>query len=165
MSEDVSFQAYQQLDAWTQTSFAHVTEDTADNYRTFGQKMDVDPNNPNVVYVGTPQNGLFVTTDGGTTWQSVSAVPVSQTDGSGVYPASPGSYRSGSWYDGRKDQYHLCFSYGNGVYESTNVAPHGHIERGPSSVEYAAVSSTASIMRSAATVRRSGATRTAHGRN
>ena len=23
-----------------------------------GQKMAVDPNNPNVVYVGTPQNGL-----------------------------------------------------------------------------------------------------------
>jgi len=82
--------------------------------------MDVDPNNPNVVYVGTPQNGLFVTTDGGTTWQSVSAVPVSQTMVAASIPASPGSYSIGSWYDGRKDQYHLCFKLCNGVYESTN---------------------------------------------
>ena len=38
--------------------------------------MAIDPNNPNMVYVGTPQNGLFVTTNGGASWQSVSAVPV-----------------------------------------------------------------------------------------
>ena len=43
----------------------------------YGQKMAIDPNNPNIVYVGTPLNGLFVTTNGGTTWQSVSGVPVS----------------------------------------------------------------------------------------
>ena len=55
-----------------------------------GQKMAIDPNNPNVVYVGTPQNGLFVTTDGGTTWQSVSAVPVSLTDQRRHYPGITG---------------------------------------------------------------------------
>ena len=52
--------------------------------------MAVDPENPNVVYVGTPQNGLFVTTNGGATWQSVSAVPVSLTDSSGNYPGITG---------------------------------------------------------------------------
>src|SRR5581483_6726397 len=42
---------------WTQTSFAQVTESPKDSFRGYGQKMAVDPNNPNVVYVGTPQNG------------------------------------------------------------------------------------------------------------
>ena len=57
---------------WTKTSFAQVVEDPNVDYRINGQKMAVDPHNPNVVYVGTPQNGLFVTTDGGASWQSVS---------------------------------------------------------------------------------------------
>src|SRR5262249_37174128 len=60
--------------SWTQTNFAQVTESPNDAYRMDGQKIAVDPNNPNVVYVGTPQNGLFVTTDGGNTWTEVSAV-------------------------------------------------------------------------------------------
>ena len=51
--------------------------------------MAIDPNNPNIVYVGTPQNGLFVTTNGGATWQSVSAVPVSRRI-HGDYPGITG---------------------------------------------------------------------------
>jgi len=75
---------------WTQTAFAQVTESANDAYRMDGQKMAVDPNNPNVVYVGTAQNGLFVTTNGGASWQSVSGVPVSAKDSSGVYPGITG---------------------------------------------------------------------------
>src|SRR5271166_1855515 len=48
---------------WTQTSFSQVSENANDAYRGLGQKMAVDPDNPNVVYVGSPQNGLFVTTN------------------------------------------------------------------------------------------------------
>ena len=77
---------------WTQTNFAQVSEDPNDPYRINGQKMAIDPNNPNVVYVGTPQNGLFVTRMAGVTWQSVSAVPVSATDASGEYPGITGIY-------------------------------------------------------------------------
>ena len=75
---------------WTKTAFAQVTENPNDPYRMNGQKMAVDPNNPNVVYVGTPQNGLFVTTDGGASWQKVSAVPVSAQDASWQYPGITG---------------------------------------------------------------------------
>jgi photosystem II stability/assembly factor-like uncharacterized protein len=64
---------------WTETAFAQVTESPNDGYRFFGQKMAVDPNNPNIVYVGTPQNGLWVTTNGGSTWSQVTAVPVNPT--------------------------------------------------------------------------------------
>src|SRR6516165_7901041 len=76
---------------WTQTSFA-PTGDTASDatYKLDGQKMAVDPNNPNVVYVGTTKNGLFVTTNGGSSWQSVSAVPLSLPDSSGDNPGFSG---------------------------------------------------------------------------
>src|SRR5262249_47185617 len=43
---------------WTKTAFAHVSENPNDAYRMNGQKMAVDPHNANVVYVGTPQNGM-----------------------------------------------------------------------------------------------------------
>ena len=109
MYEGYVFKSTNKGTTWTQTSFAPVTEpDPNDPYRIYGQKMAIDPNNPNVVYVGTPQNGLFVTTNGGASWQSVSAVPVSATDSSGDYPGITGivfdpalrRYR-------RKNQHHL----------------------------------------------------------
>ena len=52
--------------------------------------LAIDPNNPNVVYVGTPQNGFFVTQDGGLTWKSVSAVPLALKDSSGGNPGITG---------------------------------------------------------------------------
>lgn len=59
--------------------------------RYYGQKMAVDPINPNVVYYGSEQNGLFVTTDGGNTWSVVSGVPTAQgwqgnTNAYGTWP-------------------------------------------------------------------------------
>ena len=66
---------------WTQTSFAQVNPNSSanpnDSFAQYGQKMAIDPNNPNIVYVGTELNGLFVTTNGGTTWSSVTQVPAS----------------------------------------------------------------------------------------
>ena len=53
---------------WTQTSFAQVSADPNASTRQYGQKIAIDPNNPNIVYVGTPRNGLWVTTNGGTSW-------------------------------------------------------------------------------------------------
>src|SRR6266540_2780836 len=75
---------------WTKPAFSPVVADANDPYRMNGQKLAVDPNNPDVVYVGTPQSGLFVTTDGGASWQSVSGVPVSAQDGSGLFPGITG---------------------------------------------------------------------------
>ena len=103
----------------------------------YGQKMAVDPNNPNVVYVGTPQNGLFVTTDGGASWQSVSAVPVSAKDGSGVYPGITGiEFDPALGVTGGKTNTIFAASYGNGVYESTNGGASWSAIGGPSNVEY-----------------------------
>ena len=77
--------------SWTKTAFAQVTEDPERSLPDEGQKMAIDPNNPNVVYVGTPQNGLFVTTDGGASWQKRSAVPVSGQDAAATIRALPAS--------------------------------------------------------------------------
>ena len=41
-------------------------------FARLAKKMAVDPANPDVVYVGTPENGVFVTTDGGATQESAS---------------------------------------------------------------------------------------------
>ena len=129
---------------WTQTAFAQVTESPNDAYRMNGQKMAIDPNNPNVVYVGTPQNGMFVTTDGGATWQSVAAVPVSATDTNGQYPGITGIvFDPTSGVTNGKTNTIYASSFGNGVFESTNGGlSWTALSGGPSDVEYATVSTS-----------------------
>ncbi|HEY8153971.1 MAG TPA: hypothetical protein VII72_07580 [Myxococcota bacterium] len=60
---------------WARTSFSRVPMDANDSYRTSGEKMAVDPINPDVVYLGTQSNGLWVTTTGGRSWVQESNVP------------------------------------------------------------------------------------------
>ena len=153
---------------WTQTSFAQVSDGSNDAYRIDGQKMAIDPNNPNIVYVGTPDKGLFVTTNGGVTWQQVSAVPASPADSSGVYPGM-----SGILFDpviggttGGNTNTIFASSYGNGVYESTNAgATWTHLTGGPSNVVIATVSPTGAYYAIGDGGRISGAMQTIHGRN
>jgi len=88
MFDGYVFKSTNQGTTWTQTSFAQVNPYTAanpnDGYAQFGPKMAIDPNNPNIVYVGTTTSGLFVTHDGGVTWQSVSQVPASTSAITGI---------------------------------------------------------------------------------
>src|SRR5262249_22983937 len=103
------------------------------------QKMAVDPSNPNVVYVGTPSNGLFVSSDGGTTWGSVSAIPAGAVPGiTGItFDPALGGVTNG------KTNTIFASSGGNGVYESTDAgATWAKLAGGPTTVEYATVSST-----------------------
>lgn len=125
---------------WTQTSFTQVTANPNDSYAQYGQKMAIDPNNPNIVYVGTPSNGLWVTQDGGTTWQKVAQVPASSA-ASGITgilfdPAVGGAI-------GGVTQTIFAESNGNGVYHSTNGgASWTLLSGGPTTIVNAAVSST-----------------------
>src|SRR4051794_16225437 len=75
---------------WVNTAFSHVVQDPNDANRMIGQKMAVDPANPDVVYAGTGQDGLFVTTDGGASWHSVTSVPSSSEGPGGLYPGISG---------------------------------------------------------------------------
>ena len=130
---------------WTQTSFAQVSRRVPnDSLRRYGQKMAVDPNNPNIVYVGTPQNGLWVTTNGGQNW-SEGQRDSGQRIQNGRYPGITGILFDpaiGGVVNG-VTQTIFASSYGNGVYESTNGgSTWTKLSGGPTNVEYAAVSST-----------------------
>jgi hypothetical protein len=60
---------------WARTGFAQISGLSPNaTIKEMGRFMAVDPANANVCYVGTPANGVFVTTNGGTTWSAVSAV-------------------------------------------------------------------------------------------
>jgi hypothetical protein len=126
---------------WTQTGFASVGSgdmNPNDNYAQYGQKMAIDPVNSNVVYAGTEQKGLFVTTNGGNTWTAVSAVPVSTTAGITGITFDPTSGTTSGMtniiYAG---------SYGNGVYISSNAgASWARLSGGPTTVVNSAMSST-----------------------
>src|SRR5829696_3275929 len=60
---------------WGKTAFQRVTFNPNDSYRMNGQKLAIDPSDPNRVLVGTPQNGIFETRDGGAEWKLIPAVP------------------------------------------------------------------------------------------
>ena len=129
---------------WTQTNLAQVTADPNAGGSGMGEKMAIDPNNPNIVYAGSA-NGLFVTTNGGATWTSVSGVPVglANVNGTGIYPTISGILFDpaiGGVVNG-VTQTIFASSSGNGVYESTNGGTTWtHLSGGPTVVEDAAVS-------------------------
>jgi hypothetical protein len=129
---------------WVKTAFAQVAADPNTSSRMNGQKMAVDPNNPNVVYVGTEQNGLFVTADGGVSWQKVAAIPVSGLNGSSEYPGITGiTFDPTSGTTGGKTNTIYASSYGHGVFASTNGgATWTALSGGPSDVENATISTT-----------------------
>src|ERR1700733_2933673 len=124
---------------WTQPAFPPVSANPNDSYRYNGQKMAIDPNNPNIVYVGTSSSGLFVSKDGGSTWSKVSAIPAAAGQGiTGILfdPAIKGAVNGVT-------QTIFASSYGPGVYESTNGGTSWTaLTGGPSDVVSAAVSST-----------------------
>lgn len=121
---------------WRRTAFAPVETDANDDYRNFGQKLAVDPANPDVVYAGTPESGLFATFDGGTSWQRVSTVPAGDKAGiTGI------AFEASSGTTGGRTRTVYAGSYGNGVWRTTDAG--GSWERvagGPRIVDHAAVS-------------------------
>jgi photosystem II stability/assembly factor-like uncharacterized protein len=125
--------------AWTETAFAYAGPmDPNDAFRAWGEKMAVDPANPDVVYAGTPGQGLFVSTNGGASWSVVRTVPVA-TSGAGitgiVFDASSGRI-------GGRTSTIYATSNGNGVYRSTDAGgTWSPLAGGPSTVTHAAVAS------------------------
>ncbi len=47
--------------------------------RQTGEKIAVDPNNGDIIYLGTRQDGLLKSTDGGTSWNTLSNLPDTNT--------------------------------------------------------------------------------------
>ena len=107
--------------------------------------MAVDPNNPNVVYVGTPQNGL-VRYDRWRRQLAKSERGAGERAGcSGQYPGITGIVFDPTLrrHAAEKPIPSLRQAMAHGVYESTNGgASWIALSGGPSDVEYAAISST-----------------------
>lgn len=127
--------------SWTQTSFTPIENQASlaanGPYRMWGPKMAINPTNPNNVYVGTGAQGLFVTTDGGTTWSSVGGVPVATSTG-GNYPGI-----TGILFDPANTSVIYAASYGKGIYQTTNGGTSWsqiNSGSGPTSVMRAAIS-------------------------
>jgi hypothetical protein len=56
-----------------------------DNGRDAGERLDVDPNLPSKLYLGTINNGLWVSTSSGSSWSQVTSFPVTgPTIGAGI---------------------------------------------------------------------------------
>lgn len=122
---------------WTSTNFTPLTTSTNApannaNYRWWGQKMAVDPNDANTVYVGTQASGLFVSTDGGNSWSSVRGIPASTTSGITGIIVNPSNSKNV-----------FAASGGNGIYETVSGVTGTWMKindgSGPTAVEHAAL--------------------------
>jgi len=65
--------------------------DANSEYRLHGPFMAVDPADPDLVLLGTPANGLWRSTDGGTSWSRVASVPASKDRKSDPDIQAPGT--------------------------------------------------------------------------
>jgi|GEM_PF-1920120 len=68
-------------DNWTRTAFPNIFMPPNDDRSKYsGERLAVDPINENIVYFGSVNNGLFVTQNGGQTWNQIGAIPLGTAD-------------------------------------------------------------------------------------
>jgi hypothetical protein len=121
---------------WMQTAFSYSGVMNPNNgYRYWGEKAAVDPVNPDVVYVGTESDGLYVTFDAGATWAIVAGVGVPGVQGITGIVFDESSGATG----GRTNTVYACRN-GTGVYRTTNAGATWALMAGsPTVVSHAAV--------------------------
>lgn len=64
---------------WTEGGREFVIAGNGED-RIGGERLSVDPTNPDVVYFGSRTEGLLVSTDGAMTWSTVASIPVAAAD-------------------------------------------------------------------------------------
>lgn len=92
---DIPTLAFDGAHPWTSGGQVGVNTSAADSFRLIGPKIEVDPINPDVIYVGTPSNGLRVSTDAGATWNTVVAISPLTNGGGFVLAFDPTSGSTG----------------------------------------------------------------------
>lgn len=102
--------------SWLKTPLNAISGADANGSGKFAnQKIAIDPANPNIVYVGTPTNGVWRSGDGGATWEKIGAIP------SGKSPGSAGIvFDSQSGTSGGKTKTIYVPSFDVGVWRSTD---------------------------------------------
>jgi hypothetical protein len=107
---------------WVTTGFTPVVAGGNVFTKFFGPYMAVDPNNADIVYVGTPASGVFVSTNAGTSFSPVSSV------GAGVVYSALGTSTSSNTISTGSNltfvtQAGLGLNQGNiQIYETSNPA-------------------------------------------
>ena len=104
-----------------QTNFATFTANPNtenDNYSNcgFGKKLAIDPNNANAALFGTSTTGVIETTDGGTTFATMSGITASLTAGAVGYAME---IDGNSGTTGGRSNVSYIFSQGTGLYQRT----------------------------------------------
>lgn len=105
--------------SWTLTSFPRdpAADANSDSIKKFQQKLAIDPANPDVVLAAHIANGLYQTTDAGTTWALVGGV----TKGSGSIGHGGIIFDPGSGTTGGRTNKIYAGSWGNGVWRSNDA--------------------------------------------
>jgi hypothetical protein len=102
------------------SNFPSMSSTSIGTLKLTGQKIVVDPNNPDVIYVGHNTKGVYRSLDGGATFSVVMGIPPA-----GNEPANPGmaiDERSGTTtLNGIKVSKKIFIpSYGKGIWQSTD---------------------------------------------
>ena len=109
-------------DTWIEasTGFAAAMNANGDG-RTCGERLAIDPHNPKVVYYGSIKNGLWVTLNGGTSWNQVSSnnVPTGTSAKYGITTVEFDSSR-GVTAEGRTKRI-IATAAGCGVFATTDA--------------------------------------------
>lgn len=102
---------------WLKTSLRGISGADANGPGKFAnQKMAIDPANADVVYVGTPTNGVWRTFDGGASWQRISQIPAA------MFPGNAGiAFDNNSGKAVQRTKTIYVPSYGQGVWRSQDA--------------------------------------------
>ncbi|WP_010180706.1 sugar-binding protein [Aquimarina agarilytica] len=116
--DNTIFKSVDQGDTWVTTNFPNIRMSAnRDESKLHGERLSIDPNNKNVVYFGSINNGLYKTTNGGDSWQVVSNI-LKGTEKRGIREIifDPNSGTT----NGRTNTIYLNID-GVGVYKSTDA--------------------------------------------
>lgn len=103
--------------SWLKMPLQEISGADANGKEKFAnQKMAVDPVNPNVVYVGTPTNGVWRSFDAGATWKRIGDIVVGTSPGNAGIVFDPSSGTT----NGRTNTIYVP-SYGQGVWRSADA--------------------------------------------
>ncbi len=110
-------------DTWTKTALTDLKLDANDDWRTWGDKLKVDPRNADVVLVGTPRGGLYISLNAGSSFTRSTSLPAGQaekSDGSGPGITGIDFDASSAAVSGGRTGIVYASSHKNGVFKSVN---------------------------------------------